>query len=701
MKAKTYLHALLALSLACAATACDENAWNDKLDGWDDFENQPITEVKSVEYTLTDANYGSIANLDANKALAGAEGKDALANVGSLKRFSKEAPASVYVPAFLSTSDFPYFTLTNGSSVKLTYRVAENEPETYLAAANAQSISVNKAFYQEEVWASENYVEAFAPSKKPSDYLPLFVSDEVDPANGSVVVVSYKMATQEPVFGGGDVPEEPEFTLGSAIASLKINDNANFNAVVTAICKQGYMVADNSGAILVYMGSSFDPTTVTIGQQVTVAGTIGSYNKGLQVTGSSATVEVVGEQAVTYPTPKVFTGADLDAAITRTDDRIAVYGKVSGKVAFSYDKEDATKVRNINILVDGAETAQASVYQFTDSEIAMFTDGATQTIEGYFIAIAGTRYVNFVVTSVDGKACFTPAVAKAPAYKATPYVPTETLNAIYVFDGTRWNEAEADYVVLNPADYTAMGQKYANLSEAEPYLSTYLKVKQPYAAEGDIMYVMWLKYANSKSTYQCSAYKYDGAAWTPYNFTVTETNQFVMTGGKWMYDPNVTITLPAGKSQPLSTLYFQTCVDWVFENICKPLGDTDIKSGKFYISSYGNNEYYSGTSAYQGNVDLRASAALSQYAAGYEGMSDEQIVELEKKRFMFEVMPGALSIIHNDAKPIDGIDVLYIINFGVYNGSGTVTETATFKVVAPGKFEPVSCTWWPDSKLPE
>lgn len=107
-----------------------------------------------------------------------------------------------------------------------------------------------------------------------------------------------------------------------------------------------------------------------------------------------------------------------------------------------------------------------------------------------------------------------------------------------------------------------------------------------------------------------------------------------------MYDPNVTINLPAGKGQEMSTLYFQTCVNWVYENICRPLGDTDIKSGKFYISSYGNNEYYSGTSAYQGNIDLRPSAARSQYPAGYEGMSDDQIIELEKTRFMKEVMPG-------------------------------------------------------------
>ncbi|MCI6393766.1 MAG: DUF5017 domain-containing protein, partial [Bacteroidales bacterium] len=171
------------------------------------------------------------------------------------------------------------------------------------------------------------------------------------------------------------------------------------------------------------------------------------------------------------------------------------------------------------------------------------------------------------------------------------------------------------------------------------------------------------------------------------------TNQFVRNAGKWMYDPCVTITLPAGKGQELSTKYYQACVNWVYENICVPLGDTDIKSGKFYVSSYGNNEYYSGTSAYQGNVDLRPSAAKGQYPAEYQDMDDAAVVALEKTRFMNEVMPGALATLHADAVPVAGIDVIYTINFYAYDGASTTPYTARFRVTAPGKFEPIDCTW--------
>jgi len=75
-------------------------------------------------------------------------------------------------------------------------------------------------------------------------------------------------------------------------------------------------------------------------------------------------------------------------------------------------------------------------------------------------------------------------------------------------------------------------------------------------------------------------------------------------------------------------------------------------------------------------------------------MTDSEIVELEKHRFMEEVMPCALATLHADAKPLEGLDVLYTINLSAYDGASTNAYVAVFKVVGPGKFEPVSCTWW-------
>ncbi len=699
MKTNKYTKVLAAAAIVLAASACDENSWNDKLDGFDKIENEPVTDVQTVEYTLTDADYKTIAGLAENTALAGEDGKAALQQVGSMRRFSQAAPASKYVPAFLGNSSFPYFTLTDGSAIRLTYRQADAEPEEYIAGTNPQTYRVSPEQYEKDVWQSENFINAFAPSKQPQNFIPAMLAADVDPADGSICVVTYNVAPQEPVFGGG-TPEEPSFELSSVVGSLKNGDaGVTIRGIVMAVCGQGYMLADKTGAIFVYMGSKFDTATVAVGDQMEVNGSIGAYNKGLQVTGSSATATVLGKQDVTYPAAKEYTGAELDEAITRTDDALGIYATIKGTVALSYDKEDPTKLKNINIVPAGSAKAQGSVYGFTPEVTAMLKDGSEQTITGYFIAIAGGKYCNMVVTEIDGKSVNSAAARMMS--RAGLDVFAETHSTVYHYSANRWSVAD-NFSVLSPDDYTAMGRPTGDLTAAEPYLSQYVNSKFPYGNEGDIRYVIWNHYAGGETSFACAAFKRGTSAWEPYDFTITETNQFVRNGGKWMYDPNVTINLPAGKGQEMSTLYFQTCVNWVYENICRPLGDTDIKSGKFYISSYGNNEYYSGTSAYQGNIDLRPSAARSQYPAGYEGMSDDQIIELEKTRFMKEVMPGALSILHSDAKPIEGLSVLYTINFSAYYESKeTIAYTAVFEVSGPGQFVPVSCTWWEDGKIPQ
>jgi hypothetical protein len=684
MKRNIFFKSFVAVAVASSLAGCDENAWNNDLDGFKDQLNSPLTNAQTIEYTLTASDYASIAGNSTNVALAGDDLKSALAAVGTRKAFSDQIPAAQYIPAFLNSSSFSYFTLTDGSAVKLTYNVSQGLPAELDEAAAAQTYTLTDEDYQYVWGSSDNFISAFAPSHTAAKNLPGLLADALDANDGLYCVVSYNESTQEPVFGsvnGGG--ETASFQPTSVIGSVELNGAYTIKGVVTGVCTLGYIVTDNSGSIFVYMGSSFDTSTIAVGNQVEIEGTIGAYNKGFQVTGSSATVNIVGSQAVTYPSAKVYTGADLDQAITRTDNETAVYAQINGTVAVSGN--------NINIVVDGAETAKGSVYGASSALKEVLTDGANVTVKGYFIAIAGSRYCNFVVTDVNGKAYAPKRSKKAIAKAAAVDVPTTKINDLYYYNGSKWVLASG-FTVLNDADYTAMGQTYKNLTAPANYLPAYLKTTFPYAQADDTKNVVYTFYNGSKSYLMCDQYIYNGNEWTLNDGIVTETTQFVRSNGEWMYDPNVTITLPAGKSQELSTTYYQACVNWVYENICKPLGDTSIKSGKFYVSSYGNNEYYSGTSAYQGNVDLRASAAKGQYPAEYENMADDDVVALMKSRFMNEVMPGALSTLHPDAKPVDGIDVIYTINFAAYTGT-TNYYVARFKVVGVGKFEPIDCTW--------
>lgn len=675
---KYFINTLLLGGCIATLVSCDDNSWNNDLDGFD--ENPPITDIQTIDYQLSDADYVNLASNSTNIQIANEDGlSDELKAVGTQHYFTDKITARQYVPAFLSDPDFPYFTLSDGSAIKLTYNVATDLPEEITAIVSASELTISEENYK-YIWGSEtDYTEAFSPSNPASKHIPSILASEFpDAEKGEYVIVNYNRADYDPVFGSVDNPsgDDTIFEMSNVIGSVAEGSTYDINGVVTAICNSGFILTDNTGSIFVYYGSSFDIASVAIGDQIKLNGAIGSYNKGLQVTGSGASYEVVGNMTYTYPAPQVYDGAALDAQLARENPELAIYAQITATVSVSGNYT--------NFIVEGAETAQGSPYYVTDDIKAKLVDGAKLTITGYYISISGGRYCNFIITNVSEPAASPRRVVE---------IASKSESAVYLYNGSKWAEAP-NTDILNPADYEAMGQKYGNLSNNGPaqYLPTYLKTNYPYAQAEDRRFVVYKYYAGGETNYRCDEYMYDGAQWILNTGVVTESAQFVKSKGAWMYDPNVTITLPAGKGIEISTLYYQACTDWVYENIDKPLGSTSIKSGMFYVTSYGNNEYYSGTSAYQGNVDLRPSAARTQYPAAYESMTDDEVVATMKKRFEQEVMPGALAMLHPDAMPVDGIDVIYTINFGVYTGSAE-TYTIRFKVVGQGQFEFMDCNW--------
>lgn len=668
------------LAAGIGLAGCSENSWNDHLDG---FEEPTLQQVQSVSYTMTEADYATLAGLSANKELAGSEHAAALAAVGTQHYFTPSIPAAQYVPAFLANSTFKYFALSNGSSVSLTYNEAQEMPAEIEGIASAAEYTVSDNDYQ-KVWGSEtDYTPSFAPSHTAAASLAGVIADNFpDAADGQYVIVNYMTSNVDPVFNGGDTPDMPGFTLSEVIGSVAVDGTYDINGIVIAVCNAGFILTDNSGSIFTYMGSGYDPSTYPIGTQLVASAQIGAYNKGLQISGSASTFEVKGsEESVEYPSPAVFSVSDIETIAGRTDNALAEYGQITGKVVISGN--------NINIDM-GSETAMGGIYFATDEIKSALQEGETMTVTGYLIAVAAGKYVNFVATKVEAGTKAAPR--RSPAKVVN--VPSVNENAVYVKNEGRWNAA-ANTLILNPADYEAMGQRYGNLSSTakpENYLPAYLKVKLPYAQAGDSRFVVYKYYADGTTSYKCDVYEYNGSEWTPRKNYVEVTSQFVKLDGKWMFDPNVTITLPSGRGQELSATYYQACVDWVYENIDVPLGSTSIKSGVGYVTSYGNNEYYSGTSAYQNNVDLRAASARAQYPKGYEGMTDEEVVALMKKRFCEEVMPGALSKLYPEARPFEGMQVVYTITFGVYTGSAA-TYTAKWEVVGPAQFKFLECDW--------
>lgn len=671
--------------LACGAalllTACSENSWNNGLDGF--VVPTPGEAVETISYTLTADDYKAIASNATNVAIAESDNEtEELAAIGTDGTFVNEEQAHKYLPALLKSSSFTYFTLDNGSSIKVTYNVATSvNPTVRSINKGVDTYTVSDANYKEAWGSTTDYIAAFSPSTPASAYIPGFLETKFNDAeSGRFAIVSYNYSSVDPSFD--KTPEPEKWTSTNVLGNVSLNQSLEVRGIVTAVCTRGFIVTDQGGSIMCYQSEGFNESAVSIDDLVTVKGTVSSYGTAYQISVTDASYTVDGEGEYEYPEPVNYTGAMIETACGRTADSQPEFITVTGEISISGNY--------YNVKVAGTESYDASLYMVPDKFKNVVEDGKRYTITGYFVSISGGSHLNIMVTGIA------PAAASRSAKngivrRAANGSMTTGVVALYEFNGSAWT-ANTDAVVLQSADYTAMGQKYANLQDNGPatLIPIYLKQNYPYAVEGDEKIVVYAYYSGGTTTYRAGLYVLANGEWSINAGAVTE--QFSKNDGNWQYNPSMIINLPSDKSDFCKNFY-QTCVDWVYETQCVPLGDTSITSGKYWVTSYGNNEYWSGTSAYQTNVDIRPSAARNQYPEGFEGMSDSEVQEFIMTNLCTQTFPAALHILYPDAVPVEGIDVTYTINFGTYDGARN-TETAVYKVTAPATFEYVSCTWF-------
>ncbi|MDE6299715.1 MAG: choice-of-anchor J domain-containing protein, partial [Muribaculaceae bacterium] len=642
---------------------CGENAWNDHLDG---FEVPPVySQTETVNYTLTAKDYETIAGLKANKDMAAADGEaNELKAIGTNAAFSSEEQARKYLPAFIADSSFPYFALNNGSSVKVTYALTSGYSEV-ADAINASCIRplISTPQYMEAWGSDEDYIDAFAPVTPASAYIPGYLlSTYRDAVEGDYALVSYKEASQNPIFTTPDQEETTPTTIEESFGS----DQGNFTIEditlpegSTYVWKWaqyggiGYMQASgyvnkqnlDSDSWLISPAVKIEENAILSFQYIVnffsnVTTAMNEFTVAVREQGGNWTTLAIPNQPSKLSYDWIESG-DIDLAAWK--------GKTI-EVGFHYV----------------STTAKAGTLRVTDVKV---------------LPTSGTR---------------------AATRAAIVDVPVEEKAALYCFNGTKWVN-QSDVVVLQKADYTAMGSSYGNLQDNQPqtFIPIFLKSALPYAKDKDQVTVVYLYYNGSNTNPRADVFDFNGIDWTRGN---TVTDQFTRTDNIWKYNPSVIITLAKGTD--ISKLYYQTCVNWVYQNIDVPLGSTSITSGVGYVTSFGNNEYYSGASAYQSNVDLRPASAKSQYRAGYEDMTDEEIVELEKYRFCYEVFPEVLSELDSDARTVPGMEITYTINFMAYqpkadnSGFETKNYQMVYKVTGPGEFAFVSCTWWENGYSP-
>lgn len=666
---------LLACGALVAFAGCSENAWNDEyLDG---FETPSAdSKISNIDYTLTADDYKTLAGLSANKAMAEADGlSKELSAVGTNGYFTDKITAQKYLPAFLSSSSFPYFASNNKSTVNVTYKMSYGRPELCQAIYAAKIYAVTNDDYI-AAWGSDAaYTDAFSPSTPASKFVPRFLSAAYpDAEEGTYVIANYNQSATDPEF-------KP--VVLTDINKVSISGEYTVKGYITALCKQGYILTDNTGSLLVYYGSKFKPADYKIGMEMQVSGSGSKYNGGLQI--SPVEENNLSSKVYTYGTPETLTAESFDNyavaygnANNEAKGLNAVYATVTGKFY---------SVGNyINFSVDGA-TYNGSFYQATDELKALCVKGETVTVTGYIISANTDRttklptYLNFVVTEVNG-------TAWAPMAEDKPYVPAPTPvdkyadNGLYYYNGSSWAVSDAAYMV-SPNENTEMGYgPYLSNDNALRVLPIFLQRKFPYAAEGDSKYVAYqttVKYAN------CRNFIYNGSEWVLNEGVEVKKDQFAKVNGSWIFNPNVTISIPAVKNSEIGTKFYKPIVDWVREN-----------EGAGYIDSHGNSEFFSGASYYHCNINISLS-----YATGCAPWADtptDQIQQKMKENFMYITMPVSLKANYPDAKPIDGYTdpIIYELDYVTYDNAASVqsvNDTLKYELVGPAEWKLVYSTW--------
>ena len=190
-----------------------ENYYIDKNLGGSDYNP---TDVRTIDYTLTEADYKNIVTNKDNIALALAEctAEDSSAYTAFLQvatdlAFNKIAVADVYVPAFLAAK-FPQ--LSKGSLFNITYKTCDGAPAYLSTFAATTKYTLSTADY-DAIWGegkTGTYYLTPATMMQLTSVLP------AEAEEGAILAVVYDYKDTEPVFGKIEEEEEaPGFFDGT------------------------------------------------------------------------------------------------------------------------------------------------------------------------------------------------------------------------------------------------------------------------------------------------------------------------------------------------------------------------------------------------------------------------------------------------------------------------------------------------------
>ncbi|NDV82969.1 choice-of-anchor J domain-containing protein [Bacteroides sp. 51] len=608
----------ISISALLLLFGCD---YNDKyFDGLDEM-SQP-KDVFSKQYTLLEGDYKTIADNKANIAMAAAEGVSTqLKNLATDKYFTGALDPKKYIPAFLLGK---YIAADDGSVVKVAYDY-RGDIKDYMPDLNATTIYKLSASDYQLAWGADSKLNFFTPSKPAADYLVAILNDNMkDAVEGDIVAASYNVSEKEPA----DVTYafNEDFEAGTANTNIESENWLN----ITVKGKFKWQTKSYNGKYAQQSANAHSD------------GVLDSYLISKEITVESG-MSLTFDAAYAYHNE---IGGRVSVLITTDLSDATPEGIAAAKWDDVTDEFKVPTATSGSIDASNAGSTSLSSYVGKKIRVAFRYQGDSTT------GATSTYRLDNVIISTPGKNTYS------------------TVNTLYTYNGAGWAlYAESNVIMLGQADIVEMGGRYDDFSSSlnpDNYLPTFLKRKYPYALEGDVKIVVYKYFSSSVTTIRADKYEYKNGQFV----REAAMSQFAYADGTWKFDPSTVITLSTSKSDTETALFYQTITDWVKEN------------HPSYVTSYGNNDYYYGGSAYNNNFDFRVSAWKPYYA----NETEEQLQTLMFERLP-ESFPHALKVLYADADAVAGVEVVYTINFSIYNGTTTDPYTIKYLVTGKAQFE--------------
>ena len=186
-------------------------------------------------------------------------------------------------------------------------------------------------------------------------------------------------------FMSGTTPEpDPDVT---PIGEITTAGTYKTEGTVVARGKMAYIIADNTGAMMVYHKDN----ERTVGEKISISGEVTIYNaQSTPQFSASAEVEVLSTGNSWSYNPAQKDGAAMDALLSGTP--------VCTEIAFQGNL--AVSGNYVNVTIPGASTAIGSVKYIDNSTVAAY-DGKDVIVKGYFVGTSSGKYVNVLPYSVE------------------------------------------------------------------------------------------------------------------------------------------------------------------------------------------------------------------------------------------------------------------------------------------------------------